>query len=157
MNVDITVFFDGFHGDTSQTFFVGAVVSIVLQSPCLFDKSVVQDLPGVDLVNTTNLALKASIEACGPNIPFANIGRIIHEIASQRGYSVNSQLTGHGIGRVFHRPPWILHHSLFCNSFRKISLLSALSENDEPGVMLPGHVFTIEVRMPFTVGSSHST
>lgn len=41
--------------------------------------------------------------------------------------SVNPQMTGHGIGRLFHTAPWILHH-----------------KNDEPGTMSPGHCFTIE-------------
>ena len=67
----------------------------------------------MDLVHTTNLALSAAIEACRPCEPFATIGRVIHEVAVQHGYSVNPQFTGHGIGRVFHRPPWILHHSSF--------------------------------------------
>ncbi|KAF8589638.1 methionyl aminopeptidase [Ramaria rubella] len=110
VNVDITVYLDGFHGDTSQTFLVGTV-----------------DTLGIELVHATNLALKAGIDACGPHKPLKDIGCQIDQVTAQLGYSVNSQFTGHGIGRVFHRPPWILHH-----------------KNDEPGIMLPGHVFTIE-------------
>jgi methionyl aminopeptidase len=114
VNVDITVYLDGFHGDTSQTFLVGAVVRTTPQSlGVTSDRPVIQDQSGIDLVHTTNLALEASIEACGPYRPFSNIGCTIHKIATQRGYSVNSQFTGHGIGSVFHRPPWIFHHSTF--------------------------------------------
>jgi methionyl aminopeptidase len=65
----------------------------------------------VQLVRATTLALEAGINACGPHRPFADIGRTIHKIATQHGCSVNAQFTGHGIGRVFHLPPWILHHS----------------------------------------------
>jgi len=110
VNVDITVYLDGYHGDTSRTFLVGDV-----------------DEAGRDLVNATSEALEAGIAVCGPGEPFKSIGKAIHDVADQRGYSVSSQFTGHGIGKVFHRSPWILHH-----------------RNDEPGVMLPGHCFTIE-------------
>lgn len=110
INIDITVYLDGYHGDTSRTFLVGDV-----------------DEPGRNLVSTTNEAIDAGIAACGPGRPFKGIGSAIYNLAKSRGYSVSSQFTGHGIGEVFHRPPWILHH-----------------RNDEPGTMLPGHCFTIE-------------
>ncbi|KIJ57225.1 hypothetical protein M422DRAFT_40725 [Sphaerobolus stellatus SS14] len=110
VNVDITVYLDGFHGDTSQTFLVGNV-----------------DQLGIDLVKETNMALQVGIAACGPHRKFSDIGNAIHKFAIERGYSSNDQFTGHGIGRVFHRPPWILHFM-----------------NEEPERMLPGHIFTIE-------------
>jgi len=110
MNIDITVFLDGYHGDTSRTFLVGNV-----------------DEAGRDLVSATDEALEAGIAVCGPGKPLKVIGKAIHAVADKRGYSVSSQFTGHGIGEVFHRSPWILHH-----------------RNEEPGVMLPGHCFTIE-------------
>ncbi|KAF8505932.1 methionyl aminopeptidase [Russula emetica] len=110
VNIDITVYLDGYHGDTSRTFLVGNV-----------------DEAGRDLVTATNEALDAGIAVCGPGKPFKSIGQAIHDVADQRGYSVSSQFTGHGISEVFHRSPWILHH-----------------RNEEPGVMIPGHCFTIE-------------
>jgi len=110
INIDITVFLDGYHGDTSKTFLVGDV-----------------DDQGKDLVKTTLEAVELGIQACGPGRPFKGIGKAIHDLARSRGYSISSQFTGHGIGKVFHRPPWILHDL-----------------NEEPGVMLPGHCFTIE-------------
>lgn len=69
-----------------------------------------QDEAGRNLVNTTSEALEAGIAVCGPGKPFKAIGKAIHDVADQGGYSVSSQFTGHGIGEVFHRPPWILHH-----------------------------------------------
>ncbi|KIM75244.1 hypothetical protein PILCRDRAFT_683129 [Piloderma croceum F 1598] len=110
VNIDITVFLDGYHGDTSRTFLVGDV-----------------DNQGRDLVKTTVEALELGIRACGPGRPFKGIGRAIHDLVHRSEYSISLQFSGHGIGKVFHRPPWILHHA-----------------NDEPGVMLPGHCFTIE-------------
>jgi len=110
VNIDITVYLDGYHGDTSRTFLVGDV-----------------DEAGRNLITATSEALEAGMAVCGPGKPFKSIGQAIHDIADRRGYCVSSQFTGHGIGEVFHRSPWILHH-----------------RNEEPGVMLLGHCFTIE-------------
>ncbi|CAL1700001.1 unnamed protein product [Somion occarium] len=113
VNVDVTVYLDGYHGDTSRTFLVGNVDDI-----------------GKSLVAVTNEALDAAIQACGPGQPFKGIARAIHNILQSHGsgqWCVSPQFTGHGIGRMFHRPPWILHDL-----------------NEEPGEMLPGHCFTIE-------------
>ncbi|KAH7909736.1 methionine aminopeptidase [Hygrophoropsis aurantiaca] len=115
VNVDVTVYLDGYHGDTSQTFLVGEV-----------------DSQGVDLVRAANAALEAGISACGPGRPFRGIAEAIHAFvrSSSKGpyqYSICPAFAGHGIGTAFHRAPWIYH-----------------TLNEEPGVMLPGHCFTIE-------------
>ncbi|KAG6917687.1 hypothetical protein DXG01_001662 [Tephrocybe rancida] len=81
INIDITVYLKGYHGDTSQTFLVGNV-----------------DEQGQELVKLTNAALQAGIDACGPGKPFRDIGRAIHELIRNTSYSVSSQFTGHGIG-----------------------------------------------------------
>lgn len=94
----------------------------------------------------TNLALQAGINACGPNKPFKSIGNAIHSLIIDEDYSVSSQFTGHGIGDVFHRPPWILHHCKARSySLDKPLILRFGLVNDEPGVMHPGDCFTIEV------------
>ncbi|EIW61524.1 methionine aminopeptidase [Trametes versicolor FP-101664 SS1] len=110
VNVDITVYLDGFHGDTSRTFLVGEV-----------------DEKGRELVEITEAALEAGISACGPGRPFKGIGRAIHELLKGKDFSASPQFTGHGIGREFHRQPWIYHEL-----------------NEEPGQMQPGDCFTIE-------------
>ncbi|THH10301.1 hypothetical protein EW146_g8411 [Bondarzewia mesenterica] len=115
INIDITVYMDGCHGDTSKTFLVGDV-----------------DKQGRDLLSAVDDALDSGIAVCGPGRPFNVIGEAIQKFATERGYSVSREFTGHGIGQVFHRSPWIFH-----------------TRNDEPGVMLPGHCFTIEVRSLF--------
>lgn len=93
VNIDITVFKDGFHGDTSRTFLVGEV-----------------DDKGLELVKITEDALAAGIAACGPGKPFKGIGNAIFELIRHKNFSVSTQFGGHGIGEDFHRPPWILHH-----------------------------------------------
>ncbi|KAF8187210.1 methionyl aminopeptidase [Pholiota molesta] len=110
INIDVTLFFNGYHGDTSKTFLVGDV-----------------DEPGKELVEITDEALERAIVACGPGRPFKGIGKAIYDLIADKDYSISEQFTGHGINRVFHCAPWILHHL-----------------NDEPGVMEPGHCFTIE-------------
>ncbi|KAF8699473.1 hypothetical protein AX14_000925 [Amanita brunnescens Koide BX004] len=119
INIDITVYLNGYHGDTSETFLVGDV-----------------DAKGRSLVAATTLALQAGISACGPGQPFKHIGKAIHGAIHEPDiamtdedipFSISPQFNGHGIGTDFHKPPWILH-----------------DVNDEPGVMVPGDCFTIE-------------
>ncbi|KZT60768.1 methionine aminopeptidase [Calocera cornea HHB12733] len=113
VNVDVTVYLNGFHGDTSRTFMLPEV-----------------DERGRALVAATEGALREGITACGPGRPFTAIGAAIERYVKGlgAGLSVSRQFSGHGIGRVFHRSPWILHHD----------------NDEEPGVMIPGHCFTIE-------------
>jgi methionyl aminopeptidase len=105
-----------------------------------------QDKPGRELVQATDDALQAGISICKPNAPFKAIGDAIDKLARSHGMSVSSQFTGHGIGRVFHRAPWILHHSMGLSHAIISSIFNHyITENDEPGTMRPGHCFTIEV------------
>jgi len=110
VNIDITVYFDGYHGDTSRTFLVGDVVSDSLGTAATPALTTIQDEAGRQLVAATSEALEAGIAVSGPGKPFKSIGKAIHDVADRRGYSVSSQFSGHGIGEVFHRSPWILHH-----------------------------------------------
>ncbi|KAF9112766.1 Oxysterol-binding protein- protein 3 [Mortierella sp. AM989] len=93
INIDITVYLDGYHGDTSATFLVGNV-----------------DRPGRELVERTRESLDAAIAICGPGVPFNKIGKTIQSIADRHGYSVSEQFSGHGIGKEFHCLPLIYHH-----------------------------------------------
>ncbi|ORX47219.1 methionine aminopeptidase, merops subfamily M24 [Hesseltinella vesiculosa] len=93
INVDVTVFLDGYHGDTSATFLVGDV-----------------DQQGRDLVACTKETLDKAISICGPKVPLSEIGRVITDLATKNGYSVSEELSGHGIGREFHCLPLIYHH-----------------------------------------------
>ncbi|KAG2179409.1 hypothetical protein INT44_006255 [Umbelopsis vinacea] len=113
INIDVTVYLDGYHGDTSATFLVGDV-----------------DEPGRALVGCTKEALDLAIAACGPGVPFNEIGRVISvssDCAAKQSFSISEELSGHGIGQNFHCLPLIYHHA-----------------NDEEGVMETGMAFTIE-------------
>ncbi|EGZ27385.1 methionine aminopeptidase, merops subfamily M24 [Phytophthora sojae] len=94
VNIDVSVFLDGFHGDTSQTFLVGDV-----------------DEAGKHLVDVTNKALMGAIElCCKPLNRFAAIGHFVQTLADREGLGVVREYTGHGIGKEFHCLPFILHH-----------------------------------------------
>ncbi|KAJ2802476.1 hypothetical protein H4R20_003261, partial [Coemansia guatemalensis] len=93
INIDVTVYKDGFHGDTSATFAVGSV-----------------DEPGMDLINATQESLDLAIQACGPGVPLRLIGETIGSFAASLEYSVSEELTGHGVGRNFHQNPLVYHH-----------------------------------------------
>jgi methionyl aminopeptidase len=66
------------------------------------------------LVKTATNALAAGIGACGPGRAYSDIGRAIHALLVRQPfrYHVTSAFTGHGIGTVFHRPPYIHHDCL---------------------------------------------
>jgi len=92
VNVDVTVFLDGYHGDTSRTFLVGAV-----------------DAQAAQLVAATQAAMEAGIAVCRPGAPFRLIGAAIHAVADRFGYGTCAGFCGHGVGQVFHSEPTILH------------------------------------------------
>ena len=82
-----------------------------------------KDEPGRELVQITNQALKQAIAACGPGKHFKDIGKVINSLLRDINYSVSSQFTGHGIGKMFHSEPWILHH---CTPFSPAEFFSNL-------------------------------
>jgi methionyl aminopeptidase len=79
------------------------------------------------LLQATKEALEAGVAACGPFQPYSGIGKAISAVARKYGLKVVSELSGHGIGREYHQYPLILHY-----------------DNDDPGEMAPGTIFTIE-------------
>lgn len=94
MNIDLTVYLDGWHGDTSRTIAIGNV-----------------DQEGCDLIAATQEALLVGINSVEIGAPFSEIGRNIERFAKSQGFSVNTSFVGHGIGQRFHIPPYILHHA----------------------------------------------
>lgn len=85
VNIDITVFKDGFHGDTNATFPVGEI-----------------DTQVADLLARTQEALNRSIASVAPGRPVNVIGRTIESYAKRFNYGVVRDFTGHGIGEAFH-------------------------------------------------------
>ncbi|OFZ22668.1 MAG: type I methionyl aminopeptidase [Bdellovibrionales bacterium RIFOXYA1_FULL_36_14] len=93
INVDVTTFLEGFHGDTSATFFVGEV-----------------DLKLKKLVEVTYECMLRGIKVIKPGKKTGDIGYAIETYALEHGYSVVEEYCGHGIGRSFHEDPQILHY-----------------------------------------------
>ena len=95
INIDITVIKDGFHGDTSRTYFVG--------EPSILARR---------LTETAYECMMRGIEAVKPGATLGDIGHAIQTLAESRNYSVVREYCGHGIGRGFHEDPQILHYGV---------------------------------------------
>jgi methionyl aminopeptidase len=93
VNVDITAFIGGVHGDTDATFLVGDV-----------------DEESRLLVERTREALARGIKAVRPGRPMSVIGRVIESYARRFGYGVVREFTGHGIGTAFHSGLVVPHY-----------------------------------------------
>lgn len=93
VNIDVTAYLDGFHGDSNQTFKVGNVSEEVSL-----------------LVDRTKESLDRAIAAVMPGRPINVIGRTIESYAKRFGYGVVRDFTGHGIGETFHSGLVIPHY-----------------------------------------------
>jgi methionyl aminopeptidase len=93
VNIDITAYLDGVHGDTNATFLAGDV-----------------DQQTRDLVDRTREALDRGIKAVRPGRAVNVIGRVIESYAKRFGYGVVREFTGHGIGTSFHSGLVIPHY-----------------------------------------------
>jgi methionyl aminopeptidase len=83
VNIDVTIFHDGVHGDCSETVFVGQVSDKVR-----------------DLVVTTYEAWQAAIQFCRPGAKYSDIGGIIEDVITPKGYTSVKEFCGHGyVGR----------------------------------------------------------
>lgn len=92
INVDISVYLDGFHGDTSAMFYIGEVSDEARK-----------------LVEVTRECLKLGMQAVKPGGRIGDIGHVIQEHASKNGFSSVRDFVGHGVGRAFHQEPQIPH------------------------------------------------
>jgi methionyl aminopeptidase len=111
INIDVTVIKDGFHGDTSKMYFVG--------EPSVLAKRLVQ---------VTHDAMLVGVGMVRPGARLGDIGHSIQQYAESHGFAVVREYCGHGIGRIYHEDPQVLHYG-------------------EPGIGLelkPGMTFTIE-------------
>ena len=116
INLDVTTILKGFHGDTNRTFFVGNVKPEYRK-----------------LVDVTYECMMAGISVCRPGARVGDIGAIIEELAHSHGYSVVHEYCGHGIGRMFHEDPQIVH----------------VGKKGTGAEMRPGMTFTIEPMINF--------
>lgn len=93
LNIDVTVIVDGWHGDTSRMFYVGDVA-----------------IKPKRLIQVTYEAMMLAIEMVKPGVQLGDIGHVIQKHVEKHNYSTVRDYTGHGIGRVFHDEPAILHY-----------------------------------------------
>lgn len=111
LNIDVTVIKDEFHGDTSKMFAIGNIPSHAER-----------------LIKITQECLYLGIKMVKPGVHLGDIGAAIQEYAEKNHYTVVREFCGHGIGRIFHEDPQVLHYG-------------------KPGtgvVLEPGMTFTIE-------------
>ena len=93
INIDVTVILDGWHGDTSRMFYVG-------------DAGIKQKR----LIQVTYESMMIGIEMVKPGVRLGDIGHAIQQYAEKHNYSVVRDYAGHGIGKVFHDEPTVLHY-----------------------------------------------
>ena len=111
VNIDVTPIKDGYHGDSSKTYFVG--------KPSVLAER---------LVAVTQECLYRGIRAVKPGARLGDIGHAIQSYAEKNRFSVVKEYCGHGIGRIFHDDPQVLHYG-----------------KPNTGMELkPGMIFTIE-------------
>lgn len=111
INIDVTLIVDGWHGDTSRMYGVGEI-----------------NRRAERLIEVTYEALRRGVEAVRPGNTTGHIGAAIQAYAESERCSVVRDFCGHGLGRLFHDRPNILHYG----------------EEGEGVVMEPGMLFTIE-------------
>ena len=93
LNIDVTVIKDGWHGDTSKMFLVGKCAP-----------------HNERLVKVTQECLYKGIEVVKPGAYLGDIGHAIQKHAEENFYSVVEDYCGHGIGKVYHEEPQVLHY-----------------------------------------------
>lgn len=111
VNVDITVLKDGYHGDTSKMFVIG--------KPSILAER---------LIKITYECLMLGIQQVKPGAHFGDIGAAIQQYAEKNRFTVVREYCGHGIGKIFHESPNVLHYG----------------KAGTGEVMKPGMIFTIE-------------
>ncbi|MFD2229768.1 type I methionyl aminopeptidase [Alkalimarinus sediminis] len=93
INIDITVIKDEYHGDTSKMFFIGKPTSAAER-----------------LARITQECMYKGIELVKPGARLGDIGHVIQQHAESNYYSVVREYCGHGIGKVFHEEPQVMHY-----------------------------------------------
>jgi methionyl aminopeptidase len=111
VNIDVTVIIDGWHGDTSRMYSVGPVKRKSMR-----------------LMDVTYECMKRGIETIKPGARLGDIGAAIQEHAERQRYSVVEAFCGHGVGKVFHDAPNILH----------------FGKRGQGEILQPGMIFTVE-------------
>lgn len=111
-NIDVTVILDGWYGDSSRMFFVGDKIGVKAKK----------------LVDVTYECLMRGIMEVKPGATLGDIGEAIQSYAESMRFSVVRDFCGHGIGRIFHTAPSVVHYG----------------KRGTGMVLQPGMIFTIE-------------
>ncbi len=116
VNIDVTSFKNGFHGDSSRMFFVGGEAACTPEAR--------------ELVYATREALMVGIREVRPGKRVGDIGAAIQQFIKEtkRGYGIVKEYTGHGLGREFHEAPQVVH----------------VGKRGTGDALKPGMTFTIE-------------
>jgi methionyl aminopeptidase len=114
VNLDVTLYHEGFHGDLNETYYVG-------------DKALA-DADSIRVVEASRECLDQAIKLVKPGMLFRDIGNVIEKHAKSQGCSVIKTYCGHGINQLFHCAPNIPHYA----------------KNKAVGQAKPGMCFTIE-------------
>ncbi|KAI9894927.1 MAG: Methionine aminopeptidase 1 [Vezdaea aestivalis] len=114
VNIDVSLYHGGFHGDLNETYYVGP--------------KALADPDSVRVVETARQCLNKSIELVKPDVAFKDYGGVIEKHAKSRGCSVVTTYCGHGVNRLFHAKPNVPHYA----------------KNKAKGIAKPGMCFTIE-------------
>jgi methionyl aminopeptidase len=94
VNIDVTVILDGWHGDTSRMFYAGDKIPTKAKL----------------LTEATFDAMMEGIKMVKPGVHLGDIGHAIQSFAEGKRFSVVRDFCGHGIGKIFHMPPSVLHY-----------------------------------------------
>jgi methionyl aminopeptidase len=94
INIDVTPIVNGYHGDSSKTFFVGENISPLARK----------------LVKVTEECLEIGISKVKVGARIGDIGAAIQQHAQRNGFSVVRDFVGHGIGKIFHEDPQVPHY-----------------------------------------------
>lgn len=121
VNIDVTPIADGWHGDSSRMYYVGKV-----------------GVKARKLVEVTYESLMRGIEVVKPGATLGDIGHAIQSYAEKHRFSVVRDFCGHGLGRIFHEPPNVMHYG----------------NPGEGAVLAEGMFFTIE---PMINAGRHET
>tara|TARA_B100000963_G_scaffold359383_1_gene386590 strand:- start:792 stop:1538 length:747 start_codon:yes stop_codon:yes gene_type:complete len=93
VNVDVTAIKDGWHGDTSRTFEIGEV-----------------SVKAKKLIKITYESMMKAIDIVKDGVHLGDIGEAIQKHVENNGFSVVKDFCGHGIGKLFHKEPNVLHY-----------------------------------------------
>ena len=93
VNIDVTAIVEGWHGDTSRMYPVGET-----------------SVKSKNLIAATYTSMMNAISIVKSGLPLVNIGETFQTYVEKKGFSVVRDFCGHGIGKIFHKPPNILHY-----------------------------------------------